>query len=165
MPGITRDQRATVSTDEFTSRIESLYQEVEAWLAGTGLSLRTQQATISERELPEYEINSLSIHGPDGRPLATLKPIGMRILGAQGRVDLIGSFGSRMIVYLSPGGPSLTTKTRVGAHEAEIHSRPLFPGVSREGWYTVDQRKLRAQALDKAIFRDLILEVSDYGIQ
>jgi hypothetical protein len=139
--------------------------KVEEWLRGTNLTLRKEQVTISEYRIPEYNVPSLSLYSLKGDEIASLKPVGIRILGAIARVDLVGAYGSRVIVYLLPGGPALAMTISEGGEVLERQAQPLFPGVSQEGWYTVDQRKLRAHLLDRAIFFDLVREVSDYEVE
>ncbi len=145
----------------FTQRLESLYGEIEGWLQDTDLTTRRDQVNISERDIPEYPAPSLEIRDAPGTVLANLKPIGTRIIGARARVDLAGRFGSRSIVYLAPGGHAIHTSVRIGDHQVEQHSRPLFPGVEHEGWYGIDQLRLQAKPLNQAEFRDLLREVSD----
>jgi hypothetical protein len=164
MAHVKGEARITLPTDEFVGRLESLYGEVEKWLRGTKLTLRRGRVIISEESIPRYTAPSLSIHNPEGHELASLKPVGIRILGAEARVDLVGAYGSRPIRYLSPGGPRLATSTHEGGQVLETHTRPLFPGVGREGWYTVDQLRPRAHLLDNARFRDLVRKVSDHAI-
>ena len=105
MANVDRRENLPLPTERFISRIEALYGEVRSWLRGTGLTTQRHQVMISEYQIPPYEAPSLSIHSPDGKELASLKPVGMRILGAGARVDLVGAYGSRGIVYLSLGAP------------------------------------------------------------
>ena len=164
MAHVKGESRTTLPTDEFIGRLESLYGEIERWLRGTNLTLRRGRVTISEESIPRYIAPNLSIHNPEGHELASLSPVGRRILGAEARVDLVGAYGSRPILYLSPGGPSLATRIQEGRQVLETHARPLFPGVGREGWYTVDQRRPRAHILDGASLRELVRKVSDHVI-
>lgn len=144
----------------FLQRLEELYDSIEAWLPALGFRARRSTITITERAVEPYAAPVLHVSGSGGDELASIRPIGMQVVGAHGRADVVGAYGSRNIVYLSRGGPALTSLS-VDGQPIESHARPLFRGIDSDGWYTVDQRSLTARPLNAAGFRDLLREVSD----
>lgn len=145
---------------EFIARLNELYALIDTWLVDATLSLRRGKLHLSEQGLAPYDAPTLRILA-NQTEIASLRPVGVRVVGAHARVDLHGSYGTRIIVYLSRGGPALATTAKTGAKAVERHARPLFRGVEAEGWYTVDRRRLVVQPLSADQFRNLLREVSD----
>jgi hypothetical protein len=82
--------------------------------------------------------------------------------GAACRVDIVGTIDREILVYLEQGGPTISKSVTVNG-QVETHTVPLYRGVSEAGWYWVESRKpSRARHLDKAMFLDLLEEVSDH---
>lgn len=148
---------------EFLAHLDSLYKDVQKWLPDS-VKTHTKSVNLTEEIFGSYTAQSLEIESPDHRLIATLRPIGAGILGALGRVDLVGTRDTQIIVYYATGGPTIrfSHKNAVGK-ESATHQRPLLEGVAKEGWYWRQDRRLgRARPLDKQLFCDLLREVSDY---
>lgn len=150
--------------DEYVSRLEALYSDVAKWVKGAGLKFSRGQIEIREEIPGSYSVPTLVILDADGNKLADLLPVGAWLIGAEGRVDLVGLMDRNSLVYLETGGPSITTRIKAGDGGSEELSRPLFKGVEHPGWYWIaDTRLGRARPVTKELFLDLLREVSDYG--
>ena len=90
--------------DDWKSRISSLYKTIEDWLSNMdGYTVR-KQATIDMHEelMQKYSIPSEKIDVLDilykNQYIATIKPIGLWVIGANGRLDIISKKGSIILV-------------------------------------------------------------------
>ncbi|MGA2027016.1 MAG: hypothetical protein ABSH17_08110 [Syntrophobacteraceae bacterium] len=147
---------------EYLERLRNLYDSVLPWCQKQGLNVTQEEAKLVEENLGAYTAPALIITA-SGSIIANLKPIGTNIIGASGRVDIIGSLDKDSLVYLEVGGPSIKTSVSTGGKVIEQSSKPFFKGVTREGWYWIEERRLgRARIFDEQLFLDLLTEVSDY---
>ena len=86
------------------------------------------------------------------------------MIGAAGRVDLIGAQGMLRIVLLDKGQPATRTKIEIGRKpEEETGWHPVQSIKFRErGWYVVTlPPRITATALSADAFRDALMELSD----
>lgn len=88
--------------EDWAQRIEALFSVVERWVPPNWATRRTQKVRMDEPLMRHYQVAPrnlpvLEITKNDGSQL-TLKPRGLWIVGANGRVDLIGPKGSFVIV-------------------------------------------------------------------
>ena len=89
--------------------------------------------------------------------------MGTNIIGASGRVDILGELDQDSVMYLAADSPTLTTETLKSHEAAEERSRPLFEGVTGEGWCWIEQKRLgKVRILDEQLFLGLLAKVSDY---
>ena len=147
---------------EFTSRLETLYAEVTLWIADRSLKVVSSVVELHEEILGRYEVASLSLIKDDGKQIGIMTPVGASVIGASGRVDLVGAVDREILVFLDKGGPTISRTVQV-EEQIETQTVPLYRGVSGEGWYWIENRKpSRARLLDKTLFLDLLDEVSDY---
>jgi hypothetical protein len=148
----------------FGRRVVHLYRRVEEWLAGTSLSIKRHDSSVNEEPYGLYWIPLLQINRGDGKQVARLVPIGASIIAAEGRVDLEGSVDTQPLVYFAAGGPEIgvTAGRGCGKTHAIVMTHAIFKGVSSEGWYWLDNVRLRrARPLDKSLFIDLLKGVAD----
>jgi hypothetical protein len=151
--------------DEYVSRLNMLYSDVVKWIKDTDLKVSHDQVELHEEVIGSYKAPALVIQEAQGNKVVDLLPVGARIIGAEGRVDLVGRLDRNNLVYLKTGGPQITTRVRTGADGSEESARPLFKGVERPGWYWIGETRLgRAHPLTKELFLDLLSEVSDYDV-
>jgi hypothetical protein len=127
--------------------------------------MQEEEMVIHEKAPGKYTVNKLIILDDNDNRIAELVPIGAWIIGASGRVDLIGKLDRVTIVDLEKGGPTLTTSITEGGKQEENKTRYLYKGVDHEGWYWIENTRLgRIYALDQKLFFDLLAEVSDYEV-
>lgn len=149
--------------DTYLARVKSLFDEVRSWLDGTGLSAKEESVELWEERYGKYTAPVLKLLDGRGRRVAHLNPVGANIIGAHGRVDLIGTLAKEILVYLTDGGPVFSTKIKVGEGVIEEKSRPLFRGIDAPGWYWSESPiRRKATKFDRAILLELLSGISDY---
>lgn len=157
---------AVDNRNEYLERLAGLHQEVRRWLADADVTITEEDRDVSEETLGDYLASELVIRDGDGTEIARLRPIGGDIIGALGRVDLVGRMDRQPILYLSAGGPVVAmveASTTRDAHSSV--RRRMLDGVEAEGWYWISDRRLRrARPLTAELFKDLVLEVSDCAV-
>lgn len=150
--------------DMYQERINALYAEAKNW--AEPLSAEEGNVQVTERLSGSYSVPCLILKAPEGSEVARLEPVGTYILGAEGRVDLKGHNGKEAIVYLVNDGPTLSFGNAEAGVEPDRSPVALFQGIDRHGWYWIeDSRRGRARLMTKALFRDLVSEVSDYAFE
>lgn len=128
------------------------------------LRWETKEIMIEESGHDPYPTNQLLIYNGSDL-IATLNPVGFRIISAVGRVDIIGKYSKEPIVYLLQGGPSITSEIKAGDFKEQSH-RFYFKGVEKDGWYWVGNPTIkRAYPFNEQMFFDLLDGVSDYAKQ
>jgi hypothetical protein len=160
------ETKMDLEKQRYIERLKDLYQEVEKWIKQKGLVAKEQDIEINEEVPGRYKAPALTIQSEHGEQVAELLPIGAWIIGAEGRVDLIGKLDRTNLVFLQMGGPVVKKSLRDSIGKVEEVSRPLFKGVSQAGWYWIgESRRGRAHPLTKELFLDLLSEVSDYDVR
>lgn len=148
--------------ENYLNRVKELLTEIEQWSAAKGLCTERGNLALNEEDYGHYQVETLRIFTPDKVKIAELIPVGASIIGAKGRVDLMGTIDQEILVDWEKGGPGFVSTVTINNHE-ETQTRYLYRGVDDPGWYWVESRKLnRAYKLDKRLFFDLLLAVSDY---
>lgn len=145
--------------------ITSLYQEISIWIHNKPLKTQEEEIVIHEEAHGRYKVNKLIILDDNGKKIAELVPIGASIIGAKGRIDLIGKLDIVTIIYLEKEGPTLKTSITEGGKKEGSKTRHLYKGADHEGWYWIENTRLgRVHALDQELFFDLLAVVSDYEV-
>ena len=158
---------SSLKQKKYISRIEELYCRIEEWLQGTRLNVRGGQSEVNEEVPGRYMVPTLTILDEKGKTIAQLQPVGAWLIGAEGRVDILGALDRDTLVYMQKGGPQVSTRTSIAGTSQKLdeQSRPLFKGIAEAGWYWIeDKRRGRARLLNAQLFMDLVSEVSDYGV-
>jgi len=155
------EQRAII-LERFLKSIDTLYDNISSWLSPYGSSTLQEEIEIIEEASGTYKANKLTIQDEKKETIASIMPVGAWVIGANGRVDLIGKLDKVIIVNLEKGGPTLSTTVKVGDHQ-ETATRQFYKGIKESGWYWIeDKRRGKAHLLDKELFLELLSEVSDY---
>lgn len=147
---------------EYLERLRNLYDDIRIWSQEQGLNITPEDESLVEGSMGVYLAPALIITS-SGRVIARVKPIGANVIGASGRVDIVGGLDKDSLVYLQAGGPGLRMKASIGGEIIEQSSKPFFKGVTSDGWYWIEEKRLgRVRLLDRQLFLDLLTEVSDY---
>lgn len=146
----------------FLNILELLFSDIEKWVAENGLRVTRSEVTLNEELYGLYSVEKLYVLMSNGKKIAEVLPVGASVIGAMGRVDLVGLLDRETLVFLDKGGPSLSISHAADTHK-ESHSRSLYRGVDEPGWYWLESRKIsRVRKLEKALFLDILRGVSDY---
>jgi len=139
------ENAAETALNQYLACTRALLTDCEKWSTGLGLNVTHGQTAINEERHGQYQAPTLILNDNHGKNVAEIVPFGASILSAWGRVDVIGEYGKReKIVYLTAGGPTITTRIQVGCGgKAEESSRRLYRAVDAEGWYWVSPSPIR----------------------
>lgn len=90
--------------DDWIERITNLYSSIKQWLDPLAsyeikerIDVRMYEELMQRNGIPAQNLTSLDIYH-EGRIIATVKPIGLWIIGANGRVDILLNQGAVMLV-------------------------------------------------------------------
>ena len=96
--------RAQVRT--YQKRLVQLFEQIREWLKGTGIRLKEAQISLDEGFPDSYRAKALDLLDGE-RLIVRVTPAGFRIIGAEGRVDFVGTLDTQSVIYLVNGGPSV----------------------------------------------------------
>lgn len=154
-------EKNLVRIELFNERIDALYKQVCGWLEEKKTEFDKKESGLTLTEAPSgpYETKRLDVFTKDNEKLFSIVPIGIWIIGAEGRVELAGDSGEESLVYLSAGGPSIVTREMEGEKENIIHRK--LNGSIKEGWHWVDDRIIGKMPLfTKDIFFALLERIN-----
>ncbi|MDD5214216.1 MAG: hypothetical protein PHQ03_01595 [Methylococcales bacterium] len=88
--------------EDWETRIQSLYASVKDWLP-SGYTVKEQsEVTMFEELMQQYDVPPKQLKVLDiynaNRIIATFKPIGLWVIGANGRVDVLSKKGAILLV-------------------------------------------------------------------
>lgn len=147
---------------EFLQSVKTLYQQIEHWGASKGLQFTRENIQLNEEAYEPYTAEKLSVLDTEGKTIAEFIPKGASIIGAKGRIDLVGNVDSVILVDWDQGGPHFTTTIDDGINK-DTQTVPVYRSVDEAGWYWVESRKLaRAHRFDACLFFDLLPSVSEH---
>ena len=120
--------------DDWKKRISNLYTLVNHWLIDQqGYTMKTNNTVNMYEELmQEYEIEKQSIDVADifkhGKLILSIKPVGLWIIGANGRVDLITKNDSFIMVDVADWqeDPKWTIFKSNDRRNGQIFSKEIF---------------------------------------
>ena len=151
----------------YLDKINFLLSNVKDWCDPFGIQAIVNQTSINEDPYGQYNAPTLVLKLHDGKHLAEVSPFGAAVLGAMGRIDIVGEYGKReKIVYLSAGGPAIITNIQASVGDEKVEKPyQFYRGVDSEGWYWVAPFPLRrAYPITKEIFLDLLSAVSGHEL-
>ncbi len=152
--------------EDWIQSLKDLYSRMEEYLRkytqSGEIQVTHKKIQVSEEYLGNYEVEKLTFH--IGNEKVVAKPIGRLMIGATGRVDLIGARGTLRLVLLEKGGPAIQTKIKIGQKvEEETSWHPIQNiEISERGWYIATlPPRITTTALTADTFRDALMELSD----
>lgn len=146
----------SASLIQYQEHVKTLLTAIQQWAATWSLEVQAGETSIHEEAHGPYTMPTLVLVGPDARKVAEVVPFGQSIIGAAGRVDVVGEYGKReKMVYLAEGGPTIATSPDA------VHR--LYRGVTAPGWYWVSPPPIRrAYAINQEVFADLMSAVTGH---
>ncbi len=157
------DKEKKAVLDEYLKNISECYTMVGEWLNEKSLLSKTIEYNIYEKASGEYTTEKLLIYKDKNNQIAEIIPVGTWIIGANGRIDLIGNFDQQILIYLKKDikiKTSITTSTDEEEYQVSESSHFLYKGFEQDGWYWIEDKRLgKAHVLNKELFFDLLSEV------
>ena len=152
---------------DFQDYIESLYSAIEGYLddyvKSGNIVLGRSNHSIYEERLGNYSIKTLDIK--IGFNEVKLKPIGTMLIGAKGRVDIIGNRTLRRLVLVDkkltqPTLPKVTTKVVGNSIKGSISIGEAQSSVPEWTWkFASNPPRIRYQELNSDSFKNALMEV------
>ncbi len=147
--------------DEYLKNISLFYTMVAEWANNKSFFFKEVQHNIHEKASGEYTTKKLLVYKEKNNQIAEICPVGAWIIGANGRIDLIGNFDQQILIYLKKNKPAENSPP-ISINQEGSHF--FHKGVDQDGWYWIEDKKLgKAHAVNKDLFFDLLAEVSDDG--
>ncbi|MCJ9674008.1 MULTISPECIES: hypothetical protein [unclassified Neorhizobium] len=104
--------------DEWLVRLDQLYEQVardlDPYILGGTIRLAYSPIDLTEEHIGTYKARLLHIE--IGKQIVTLKPIGTRLIGAKGRVDVLGSAGQSRFILADKGARSSRDLIQINIH-------------------------------------------------
>ncbi|RJP20320.1 MAG: hypothetical protein C4527_25175 [Candidatus Omnitrophota bacterium] len=158
------NEKAEGKVNSFIESVNSLFAEIESWIAATSLKGIRQEIEISEEASGRYSVDKLTLENNERKKIAEFIPIATFIIGGNGRVDLIGTIDKVIIVNLEIDGSAMTTTITAGGY-TETRTTSFYIGIEKPGWYWIeDGKRGKANFFTKELFIELLREVSDYEL-
>src|SRR5260370_21474609 len=114
----------------YQKRLDQLFKQIREWLKGTGIRLKETQISIDEGFPNSYKAKALDLVD-SGKLIGKVTPAGFRIIGAEGRVDFVGTLDTQSVIYLVNGGPPVPPASR---SPRIVRKRPLYSFVKGPRW-------------------------------
>ncbi len=168
-----RTDQARQSTEAWNSEktladwlreLDTLYSAMEGYLRSyteSGqIKIERRPVQLKEEYLGTYDAEALAMSIGNDEVIA--QPVGTKLIGSSGRVDLTGPRKTLRIVLLEKGGPAIKIAISGDSSPTETSSQPLVRGeIEDRGWYFVTRPPAAtATAFDNDSFRDAIMDVS-----
>ncbi len=149
----------------YAERLQALYSDIQTWLGTEDYIFENGELELEQQFIGSYTAPTLTIVSKHtGERIAELKPVGALVIGASGRVDIIGDIDSDYLIYLVPDSTmpdEPTDKTGNTSERTYAKRMSIFPGFEEEGWYFREIRRLaRVKCINKELFLDILAEVS-----
>jgi hypothetical protein len=138
--------------DEWLRNLSSLYEQVESFLkeyvSKGEIRLKYRPVTLDEEEIGPYKAKQMVIM--IGRKKVELDPIGRFVIGANGRVDVVGTRSQAQLLLVDRSAKDTRSLSRL----------PAAPLPSELAWKWVTQPPERKLVnLTKEMFHRLLMEV------
>ena len=151
--------------EDWIRSLNDLYSKIEKYLKkyteAAQIHLGREEIQLSEEHIGTYQVEALTVQ--IGNEKVVAKPIGTLLIGAAGRVDLIGARGMIRLVLLE-GQPTFKVKAVIGGRVEEEVNQPVAScgNIDKSRWYIATLSPNAATTpLIADTFRDALIELSD----
>jgi len=150
--------------DQWIQGLASLYRQVESFLHDYvergEIQLKYEQVILSEEHLGSYKVRQMVVI--IGHNEVQLQPVGRLILGARGRIDLVGVAGRAQ--FLLVDARALSTQSLIDVRVSVGNKAPQIPPPRRNAgaftWkYVTPPPERRLIDLTKELFQELLMSV------
>ncbi len=155
--------------DEWLAYLESLYREIQSYLApyidGGTIAISFSDITLDEENIGSYKARKMNLQ--IGRQKVTLTPVGTLLIGTKGRVDVEGRAGRSRIVLVDKEAVSYASliKVTVTINPKASEKKPAEPHKRKPivwSWKIVaPQPKGLFLDLNKDTLFEMLLQVSN----
>ena len=151
---------------DWIARLDSLYKKVESFLrkykVEGSIGIEYRETELFEENLGSYPVRTMIIH--IGRQVINLTPVGTRLIGSKGRVDVDGPYGKAALVLVDKNVVSPRPRVRVRIIDPKEKVQPEIENEKKVEWaWKIATRPPAIQYIDlnTESFLQLIMEVSN----
>jgi hypothetical protein len=152
--------------DAWIRELDSLYDRVlnylKEFIDARSIRYELTEITLTEEDIGTYRANLMELY--IGKQHISLEPIGTRLIGCKGRVDVVGSGGRSHLMLLSKEAYSPADLISVSVGTSTSDSLPItVTSKEASGWdWKIVPRALprRFVDLNRETFFDLLKEIS-----
>ncbi len=130
----------------YNQELEEILKTFKYWLIELGYEVEKSGEKLLERteELSgTYTTKQIDLL-IDNEMKISFVPYGIWLIGAKGRIDIVGPAGKEKLVYFKAGGPgiSVTEGTRL-KKDTRVSRHQIFQNIKTDGWYWYDDSTYR----------------------
>lgn len=144
--------------ENYLNKVELLFASIEIFCKKQNLNFRYEEVDRYEEYGGSYKTKELYV-SENEEFLFKIKPIGAYIIATEGRVDIIGIYDEKAIIYLEKPYEMRYIK-KVGEKRDEL-SKLLYEGFKKEGWYLSLKRK-KITFVDNHTLCETLEDISEY---
>lgn len=129
----------------YNNEVEKFKSLLSQWLEELNykVQITSSQVTKHEELSGQYETKEYQFTIDESLKIS-IKPFGIWLIGAKGRIDVAGPSGSEKFIYLTGGGTNTQTQIRDSNDNViESSSKRLFTNVDKDDWYWYDDSSYR----------------------
>lgn len=147
---------------DWIAHLDWLYKRVESFLRKYKIDIEYRETELFEENLGTYPVRTMIIH--IGRQMINLTPVGTRLIGSKGRVDVDGPYGKAALVLVDKDAASPRPRVRVRIMDPKEKVQPEIENEKKIEWvWKIATRPPAIQYIDlnTESFLQLIMEVSN----
>jgi hypothetical protein len=155
--------------DEWRKYLDKLYDNIEEWMkeyiSKSKVQIINKTKKIHEEFSGEYEVRALEIFF-SGK-IVRLDPIATMLIGAKGRVDLIGKNGTATLILVDKklDGPNVQVKIFTSQKERKDYEQERKNEQPKEvewEWKVLTKNEyMRYEKLDEDSFFDILMDLTN----
>jgi len=151
--------------DEWLGDLKKFYVLVKSFLNDffetKKVSLDEETITIDEELIGKYDVKKLMLYFKNNK--VVFEPIGTNLIGAKGRVDMIGSVGTVRFVLVPENseGPGINIKIQAIVGEKEVEKTPKDPETEWKWKIATEPPHIRYLELTEDSFFDSLMKVTN----
>lgn len=130
----------------YNRELSQVAKQFTEWTKELGHSVSLQEEkTVEKTEEPSgtYKSTQFELLLDETLKLSII-PYGIWIIGAKGRIDIVGPSGREKLVYFMPEGPAVSVGEPGETYTTEAkHTHPILSNIRDEGWYWYDDSTYR----------------------
>ena len=148
---------AILEVEWFNGQLVHLKDTLAAWIQEAGHEVDVSEEKIEKKEEISGTYSTFKyVLTIDKKLKICLVPCGIWIIGARGRIDILGPSGYEKLVYLCKGGPVAAIEIK-SSNYFEKSTHKQFNDIDEAGWYWYDDSTIRKMIkLSKETFEYLI---------
>lgn len=146
---------------EWLNELENLYNMIENWLKPleekNKVKFEYKEISLIEENIGAYKAKELILHLLDQK--VTLEPVGTLIIGAKGRINMIGAQGSIMILLVRKNATGPRVKITINGIGNETKVEEEQPKIEWAWKLATTPPKIQYHQLNEDSFSDALMAI------